>query len=232
MDAFRELQLEVMVALEELGASEKGTPENEKLRKEFSEILRDALRESCLKNVCASLVSLANSGNMVDANGFFGGGKVISVRDIAMLRMGLKDIVDTVPIEEQREVKISISIARPDLVSLFSAAIHGGKYIYWEGKEIRVRKSKYFKGLPPEEWPSREKNGEIRPDFRITPDTARYIYEQLKEKENDNPADPAEKPSIKERVRRQLSQEGGHRREAKFFFDHLPARFQERIKEA
>lgn len=231
MNSFQEAQLEVVIGLDEMGATEKGTPENQIALEALVEVLQDALGENQLRNVCSSLVSLANSGYTVNTNGFLNGGKVIFIKDIAMLRVGLKGLINRISEAEQGEVKKSISIARPDIVSLFTKAIHGGKYFYWDTSgEIKVQKVKYFQGIPQEKWPTREKDGEQKPDFRINPETAKHIYQTLvtlEEPHNDN---PAEKLSIKERVRQQREKRNRRKGEAKFFLEHLSPRFQEEIK--
>ena len=235
MNAFQEAQLGVIIGLTELADTEKGTPQNQNALEALRECLQDALSENMLFGVCNSLVSLANSEAKVNTGDFLNRGKIISLRDIALLRVGLKELLNFVSESEKGEVKGAISIAQPQTVSLFSKALRGGKFYYWDTSgQVKTKTSKYFQGIPQERWPRRDgkEDEEPRFDFRINFQTANHIYNallQLEQTEQGESAGQSEKLSIIKRVRGEKTCR--RKREAKFFLEHLPPKLRQRIKE-
>lgn len=234
MDVFGEAQLGVIIGLTELADTEKDTPQNQVALEALRECLRDVLVENNLFGVCNSLVSLANSGEKVNTGGFLNGGKIVSTKDIALLRVGLKELLNLIPELENGEVKRAISIAQPRTIDLFMKTWRGGKYYYWDySGQVKTKASKYFQGIPQEMWPRRngKEQEEPRIDFRINAYTGAHTYNALlqlekAEQEANSEQSSLKKSSIMERVRGQKTRRKG---EAKFFLEHLPPKLKEKV---
>lgn len=126
--------------------------------------------------------------------------RAITLADIATLRVAIYEQLKDVPRESEDPAHIALrrGASRLNAVNLFYHAIHGGVYRYSEKDRngISVERQRRFGGIPDDKMLPRrvidKRNGPLTfgvsiIDWRITPETARHIYETLRELEAKNP---------------------------------------------